>query len=61
LKRRNLQPGRVNLSLLLRSSPHLVITQFSPSLREEFNGVKIFGLRSKEEVRIKLKTLEEVL
>ncbi len=61
LRRSNLLPGRINLSMLLYSAPHIVITTHTPSLREDCRNIKIFGLDKKEEIRIKLSTLEEIV
>ncbi len=59
LKKSTLYPGKINLSGLIRFSPHAFILARTPSYRGNFKGIKIFGLENKEEIKIELKTLQE--
>lgn len=61
LRKRNVFPGKISLSGIIQIPPHLVITTHIPSYRENYKGVKILGLEPKEEVRIKLKNMEEMV
>jgi DNA polymerase II small subunit/DNA polymerase delta subunit B len=61
LKKRTLAPGRISLSQIIKVTPHLFITTHTPSFRETYKGTKIIGLDSKEEIRIKLKNMEEIV
>ena len=61
LKKRTLFPGKISVSGIIQTTPHLVITTHIPSYRENYKGVKIIGLEPKEEVRIRLKDMEEVV
>ena len=61
LKKRTLFPGKITISGIIQIPPHLVITTHIPSYRENYKGVKIIGLEPKEEVRIRLKGMEEIV
>ncbi len=61
LKKRNLFPGKITITGIIQRTPDLVITTSNPGYREVYKGVKIVGLEPKEEIRIKLKNMEEIV
>lgn len=61
LKKRTLFPGKISVSGIIQTTPHLVITTHTPGYRENYKGVKIIGLEPKEELRIRLKDMKEVV
>jgi DNA polymerase II small subunit/DNA polymerase delta subunit B len=59
LKKRNLFPGRIYECYLINEIPHIFLTTTTPSFRETYKGVRIFGLDKDEKIRINLKDMKE--
>ncbi len=59
--RSNLKPGLINKNQIINEKIGMIFINHSPSIREIFKNCKIFGLEEKEEVRINLRTREEIV